>query len=116
MSKNSSKYDVFCIFGKDGTSFSYKYDITLLSKKAKTIFSRKNTLEDGIAGIIKKDDFHPRKYGISSDRTIKDDKKVYFYKNVPMILCTFRETFKGVLIYCFPMKKNPGNLSYRTEI
>ena len=27
--------------------------------------------------IIEKDDIHPRKYGISSDRIIKDDKKVY---------------------------------------
>ena len=32
-SKYTSKYDVFCIFGKDGTSFSYKYETTLLSKK-----------------------------------------------------------------------------------
>ena len=31
--KNKWKYDVFCIFGKDGISFSYKHEITLLSKK-----------------------------------------------------------------------------------
>ena len=31
-SKNSSKYDTFCIFSKDDIFF-YKYDITLLSKK-----------------------------------------------------------------------------------
>ena len=30
---NTWKYDIFCIFGKDGISFSYKYDITILSKK-----------------------------------------------------------------------------------
>ena len=38
------------------------------------IFSRKNTLEDNIFDIIEKDDIHPRKYDISSDRKIKDDK------------------------------------------
>ena len=27
------KYDIFCIFRKDGISFSYKYDTALLSKK-----------------------------------------------------------------------------------
>ena len=29
-----------------------------------------------IPGIIEKDDIHPKKYGISSDRKIKDDIKV----------------------------------------
>ena len=32
-SKNTWKLDDFCIFGKDGISFPYKYDIILLSKK-----------------------------------------------------------------------------------
>ena len=63
------------------------------------IFSRKNTLKDDISGIIEKDYIHPREYGISSNRKIKDGKKV------PMILCTFMETFIGVSIYCFPMKR-----------
>ena len=54
-----------------------------------TIFSHKNKLKDGISSIFEKDNIRPRKYGISSDRKIKDDKKVYFYKKVPMILCTF---------------------------
>ena len=40
------------------------------------IFSRKNTLKDDISGITEKDDIHPRKYGISSDRKIKDDVKI----------------------------------------
>ena len=31
-SKNTWKCDIFCVFGKDGISISYKYDITLLSK------------------------------------------------------------------------------------
>ena len=36
----------------------YKYDITLLPKKAKIIFSQKNTLKGDISGITKKDDIH----------------------------------------------------------
>ena len=44
------------------------------------IFSRKNTLKDDISGIIEKDDIRPRKYNFSSNRKIKDDKKVYLYK------------------------------------
>ena len=52
---------VFCIFGKDGISFSYEYKITLLSKKSKMIFSQKNTLKDDISDITEKDDTHPRK-------------------------------------------------------
>ena len=43
----------------------YKYDITLLPKKAKIIFSRKNKLKGDISDITVKDDIHPRKYGIS---------------------------------------------------
>ena len=43
----------------------YKYDITLLLKKAKIIFSRKNTLKADICDITEKDDIHPRKYRIS---------------------------------------------------
>ena len=37
-------------------------------------------------------------------------------ERVPTILCSFMETFIGVFIYCFPVKKKPGNLIYRTEI
>ena len=37
----------------------YKYDITLLPKKAKIIFSRKNPLKGGISGITEKDDIIP---------------------------------------------------------
>ena len=33
-----------------------------------------------MSGIIKKDDIHPRKYGISSYGKNKDDRKIYFYK------------------------------------
>ena len=74
------------------------------------IFSRKTALKDAISGIIEKDNIHPRKYGISSDRKIKDDKKdsndsLYYYGDL----------YRSALIYCFLMKKT-GNLIYRTEI
>ena len=65
-----------------------------------------NTLKDDISGIIEKDYIYPRKYGISSDRKIKDDKKVYFYEKVPMIFITFMENLIGAFIYCFPIKKS----------
>ena len=44
------------------------------------IFSQKNILKDNISSITEKDDNYPRNYGTFSDRKIKDDKKVYFYK------------------------------------
>ena len=37
-------------------------------------------------------------------------------ERVPTILCTFMETFIGVFIYCFPVKKKTGNLIYLIEI
>ena len=40
----------------------------------------KITFKDDISGITEKDDVNPRKYSISSDRKIKDDKKVYSNK------------------------------------
>ena len=55
-----------------------------VKKEAKMIFSlppppkkkekKENALKDDIS--VEKDDIHPRKYGISSDRKIEDDKKV----------------------------------------
>ena len=79
------------------------------------IISRKNTLKDESPVIIEKDVIRPGEYGISSDRKIKDHKKVSFYKNVPIFLCTFMETFIGVFIHCFPMKKKPQKLMYRNQ-
>ena len=55
------------------------------------IFRGKNTIKDDISGIIEKDDTYLRKYGIFSDRKIKDDNKVYFYQKVPMIHCILWE-------------------------
>ena len=51
--KNTWKYDIFCNMYK-----CYKYDITLLPKKAKIIFSQRNTLKGDISGIIEKVDIH----------------------------------------------------------
>ena len=66
-------------------------------QKSKDDFFPKHARKDDIYGITEKDDIHP----------IKDDID---------ILCTFIETFLSVFIYCFPNKKNPGNLIYRVEI
>ena len=41
--RNTWKYDIFCIVGKDGISFSYKYGITLPIKK-QISSSPKNTV------------------------------------------------------------------------
>ena len=79
-SKNTWKYDIFCIFAKDGISISCKYDITLLSKTRRWSSPEKNTFKDDIPDIIEKDDIHSRKYGISCDRKIKDDKRFTFIK------------------------------------
>ena len=50
---------------------------------------QKNTPKVDMSGISEKD-IHPRKDNID-------------------ILCTFMETFLRVFIYCFPIKKTPGN-------
>ena len=68
--KGTKKYDIFRIFGKDGISFSYKYDITFLPKR-----QRWSSPKEYISSIIEEDHIHPRKHGISSDRKIKDDIK-----------------------------------------
>ena len=96
---------IFSVYSVKMVFFFLQICYYLSVRNPKIIFSRKSTLRDDISRIIEKDDIYPRKYGISSDRKNKDDKKVFFYKKVPMILCTFMETFKGVFIYCFPMKK-----------
>ena len=45
------------------------------------IFSQ-NTLKDDISSIMEKNDIHPRKYGMSSDRKIEDDRKAFSVKYV----------------------------------
>ena len=86
----------FLYVGKGSFSFPYKYEVTLLSKSKDDLFP-KNTPKDDISGITEKDDIHTRKDDIG-------------------ILCTFMETYLSVFIYCFPIKKSPGNLIYRVEI
>ena len=62
----------------DGVAFVFPRNIILpFCQKTKMIFSRKITHDDDISCIIEKDDVHPKKYCISSDRKIKDDKKAY---------------------------------------
>ena len=95
--------DLSCIIWKDGIFlrkilyFSFgrkmKDDITLFQKKkSKMIFSRKKK-------ILKVIDIQDR-----------------ILERVPTIFCTFMETFTDVFIYCFLVKKTPGNLIYRIEI
>ena len=48
------------MLGKDSISFSYKYEITLLSKSKNNLFP-KNTPKDDISSITEKDDIHPSK-------------------------------------------------------
>ena len=98
----SQKYMIFSVYSVKMVFFSLQIWYYPSVKNAKMIFSWKSTIKDDISDIIEKD-VHPRKYCISSDRKIEDDKKVYFYKKVPVVLCTFKGTFIGV--YCFPMKK-----------
>ena len=54
--------------------------ILLFCQKSKDDLLPKNTVKDVISGIIEKGGIHPRKYDISSDRKIKEDKKVYSVK------------------------------------
>ena len=57
-----------------------KKTILPFCKKSKDDLLPKNTFKYNIPGIIAKDDIHARKYGISSDRKVKDDKEVYSVK------------------------------------
>ena len=94
-SKNTWKYDVFCMLVK--VVFLFPTNMKLLfCQKSKDDLFPKNAPKDDISGITEKDDIHPRKDDIG-------------------ILCTFMETFLSVFIYCFPIKKT-GNLIYRVEI
>ena len=50
------------------------------TKQTKKHLLPKISLKDGNSDIIEKVDIYPRKDDISSDRKIKDDKKVYSVK------------------------------------
>ena len=75
---NTWKY-IFCIFGKTVFLFPL-YMISLFCQESTDGLFSKNVLKYDISSIIEKGDIYLRKYGISSDGEIKDDKKVYSVK------------------------------------
>ena len=89
----------FLYIGKGGISFSYKYEITLLSNYT---FLKYN-LQDYISGITEKDEIHPRKDDIGIldwYSTKSSNDSMYFY---------------GDLFKCFHIllsnEKNPRKLN-----
>ena len=98
-SKNIWKYNVFCMFGKNGIFFSLQIWNYPTVKKAKIIFSRKIHLKMMILILEKMIlalDWHSRK---------SSNDSLYLY---------------GYLFECFHIlfssEKKPGNLIYRIEI
>lgn len=82
---------VYLLFG---FYFSYRYEVTLLSKKANIIFFHKIQINMAFLTSLKKIDTHP----------IKDDVGDIL-ERVLVIFGTFIEIVLSVFIYCFPMKK-----------
>ena len=78
-SRNPWRYDIFCIY--ICIYKCYKYDITLLQKNQRWSSPEKIHLK--LTDILD-----------------------HILEIVPTTLCTFMETFIGVFIYCFPVKKN----------
>ena len=78
-SRNPWRYDIFCIY--ICIYKCYKYDITLLQKNQRWSSPEKIHLK--LTDILD-----------------------HILEIVPTSLCTFMETFIGVFIYCFPVKKN----------
>ena len=58
----------------------YYLSVKKKTKQTKKHLLPKISLKDGNSDIIEKVDIYPRKDDISSDRKIKDDKKVYSVK------------------------------------
>ena len=52
----------------------------LFCQKSKHDLLTKKRIEDDISILLKKSDIHPRTYGISSERKIKEDQRVYSVK------------------------------------
>ena len=82
---------VYLLFG---FYFSYRYEVTLLSKRANIIFFHKIQMNMAFLTSLKKIDTHP----------IKDDVGDIL-ERVLVIFGTFIEIVLSVFIYCFPMKK-----------
>ena len=59
-SKNTWKYDIFCILGKDGIFFPTNMKLSLCQKSKHELIP-KDTLKNDISGISDKDDIDPRK-------------------------------------------------------
>ena len=101
--KIALEYDFSYNIGKDDISFSQKYDLVVSKKNGNMIFSVylvkmvfhftttmilsfcQKSKDDLFPKIrlkmtFEKGNVHPRKYVFSSDRKIKDDKKVYSVK------------------------------------
>ena len=90
--------EIWCFLPVGKGVFLFPTNLKLLfCQKSKDDLFPKNTPKDDISGITEKDDIHPRKDDIG-------------------ILCSFMETFLSDFIYCFPIKKSPGNFIYRVEI
>ena len=103
-----SYMEIWCFryIRKDGT-FSYKYEIILLSKKQRWSSPNENTPKDDISNITEKDDSHLWKDDIGildwhSSKSSNDS--LYFYRDL------FR-----CFTCCFPMEK-PGTLIYRLKV
>ena len=107
-----SKCDQIRVSGKM-VFFSRKYDIFSLDRNERRSFSRNIWKYTNM--ILR---FYQKNQRWSSSEKIRlevIDILDRILERVPTILCTFMETFKGVFIYCFPVKKL-GNLMYRIEI
>ena len=104
-SKNSWKFDVFCIFDKDGISFSYKLWNYPSVKQRKYDLFPKYTPKDDIFSITEKNDTRLRKYDIDI---------LGWHPRMGSIFCTFMDTFLGAFLYCFPMRE-PGDITCRIE-
>lgn len=104
--KNSWNFDIFCIFGNDGIFYPTSMISRFLPEEQRWSSPEKNRLKnmtflvslDKMIFILKDMVF----LLIEKFRMIN---KFYAYKKVPMILCTFMETFISIFIFCFPMKK-----------
>ena len=106
-SKNTWKYDVFCMLVKVLFLFPTNMKLPFCPKSKDNLFP-KNTRTGDISGITEKDDIHPRKDDVDildwHSRKSSNDS-LYFY---------------GDLFKCFHIllsnKKTPGNLTYNAEI
>ena len=104
---------IFCAVYLEKWYFSRKYDIFSLDWNERRSFSRNIWKYTNMILL-----FYQKNQRWSSPEKIRlevIDILDRILEWVPTIICTFMETFKGVFIYCFPVKKL-GKLMYRIEI